>query len=167
MIKPLLANVHSFNVSNVKVTPKQVASQGHAISVSGCLYALTIVGSAARPSATILKKIATFPTFVISQRIRPATDKKPHTTSNLVNFHSAFLLVKEPIKVKRGKKPVLKVINDSKPTPCFIWAAKAIIGAIDHNKKETLFGLTFPLIVSHKYAKAPAVPMRVPMITKF
>lgn len=76
MIKPLLANVHSPKVSNVKVTPIQVASQGNAISVSGYLYALTNVGSAARPSATMLKKIATLPTFVINQRISPMTEKK-------------------------------------------------------------------------------------------
>ena len=108
---------------------------------------MTIVGRAAKPSATILKKIATLPTLVINHRIKPTMERKPHHKSNLVSFHSASLLTKEARKILSGPKPVLKVMADARPTPWLIWAEKAISGAKDHNKKETLLGLTLPLIV--------------------
>ena len=147
MIKPELANVSSLSVKRVSTTPKTVAIQGHAISVSGYLYALTIVGIAAKLSAKILNVMATFPTLVTNHKIKPIIDSTPHTKSNFVTFHSAFLFTNEAIKTVRGKKPVLKVIKDSNPTPCLICAAKAINGAIDQSKKETLLGFTLPLTV--------------------
>lgn len=142
-----LAKVNPVSVNKVSTTPIEVANQGQAISVSGYLYALTIVGTAAKPSAKILKTIAIFPTFVINHRINPMTDKNPQNKSNRVNFHSAFLFTNDAMKIVNGRNPALKVINASKPTPCLICAAKAINGAIDQSKKETLLGFTLPLTV--------------------
>ena len=147
-MNPELANVSSLSVKRVSTTPKTVAIQGHANSVSGYLYALTIVGIAAKPSAKILNVMATFPILVTNHKIRPIIDSTPHTKSNFVTFHSAFLFTNEAIKTVRGKKPVLKVIKDSNPTPCLICAANAISGAIAQSRKDTLFGLTFPFTVS-------------------
>lgn len=142
-----LAKVNSVSVNKVSTTPIEVANQGQAISVSGYLYALTIVGTAAKPSAKILKTIAIFPTFVINHRINPMTDKSPQDKSNRVNFHSAFLFTNDAMRIVNGRNPALKVISASKPTPCLICAAKAINGAIDQSKKETLLGFTLPLKV--------------------
>ncbi len=107
----------------------------------------TIVGSAARLSARILKTIATFPDAVMYQSMSPMRDKTPQVRSKRVNFHLAFLLKKEAIKIVRGRKPTSNVINDCKPTPCLSSATKAISGARDHIKKDTLFGFTLPLMV--------------------
>ena len=119
-MNPEFAKVHSDKVSNVSMTPTTVAIHGHANSVSGYLYAFTIVGIAANPSATMLKNIAMLPTFVMSHKTKPKIDKSPQPKSNLVIFHSAFLFTNEAANVMSGKKPVLNVISDSSPTPCFI-----------------------------------------------
>lgn len=119
-MKPLLAKVSSFRVSKVKPTPNDVAIHGQASSVSGYLYDLTIVGTAAKPSAIMLKNIAMLPIFVINHKASPTKDRNPQNKSKLVIFHSAFLFTNEPINIIIGKKPVLKVISASKPTPCFI-----------------------------------------------
>jgi hypothetical protein len=52
------------------------------------------------------------------------------------------------MKTNKGRKPVLNVIKEEIPTPCFNIAAKAMNGAMDQSKNETLFGFTLPLIVS-------------------
>lgn len=166
-MNPEFAKVSSLRVKSVRTTPNEVAIQGQAISVSGYLYALTIVGTAAKPSATILKKIAILPTFVISHKIKPTIDKNPQSKSNLVNFHSAFLFTKEAVNIAKGKKPALKVISDSSPTPCLICAAKAMKGAIDQSRKETLLGFILPFTVSTRYTREPIALIKVPTITKF
>src|SRR5574339_67570 len=110
-MKPLLANVSSLRVSSVRTTPKEDAIQGQASSLSGYLYDFTMVGTAARPSATILKNIATLPTFVMIHKANPTNDRNPQNKSNSVTFHSAFLFTKEAANVSTGKKPVLKVMS--------------------------------------------------------
>lgn len=167
MINPELAKVSSLRVNKVRITPITEAIQGQANSVSGYLIDLTMVGTAAKPSATMLKKMAMLPTLVTSHKTNPTMERKPHTRSNRVTFHSAFLFTKEAINVVMGKKPVLKVIKASRPTPCLICAAKAMNGAIDHSRKETRLGFTFPLTVSVRYASEPTAPMIVPTMTKF
>src|SRR5579875_240460 len=146
--KPALARFQTLIVKSVIIAEIIPVKKGMALSVSGKLKALTIVGSAARASARILKMIATFPDAVIYQRIRPITDKPPQTRSKRVNFHRAFLLTKEAMKIVRGRKPTINVIKDGMPTPCCSSATKAIRGASDHNKKETRFGFTLPLMVA-------------------
>lgn len=165
-MKAEFAKLKLARVKSVRATPKTVAIQGQASSVSGYLYAFTIVGTAANPSATMLKKMATLPTLVINHNTKPTIDRNPQSTSNLVNFHSAFLFTNDPAKTNMGKNPVLNVIKDSKPTPCLIWAANAMNGAIDQSRTETLFGFTLPFTVSTKYATEPAAPISVPIMIK-
>jgi len=119
-------------------------------SVSGNLNDFTMVGTAANASATILKKIAILPTLVITQSINPKMDKAPHMISSLEISHVAFLLKKDATKITKGKNPTVKVANAVKPTPCFIMAKKAIIGAILQSNQLTLFGFTRPFNVSTK-----------------
>lgn len=125
------------------------------LSVSGFVNAFTIVGVNARPSANMLKSIAILPTRVVSQRKIPRIDKVPQIISNLLIFHSAFLLTKDPIRIRKGTNPIIKVVRDWMPTPCFISAKKAIKGAIVHKVQLTLFGLVFHLTVSIKYPIPP------------
>lgn len=147
-MNPKSANVHDRNVKRVTTTPIDVANHGHAISVSGLVNDFRIVGIAASPSARILKIIAIVPTFVISHKTNPSIERNPQTRSKRVIFHSAFLFTNDDIKTRRGRKPVLNVIIEVIPTPCFIIAAKAINGAIDQRRNETRFGFTFPFTVS-------------------
>jgi len=58
-------------------------------------------------------------------------------------------------------------MSDCIPTPFWISAENAMSGAIDHRRKETRFGLTFPLVVSTRYQRAPMDPMIVPIMTKY
>ena len=147
-MNPELANVNSLSVRSVSITPTTGPNHDQATSVSGYLYAFIIVGIAANISAMMLKIIAILPTFVINHKIRPNTDNAPQKISNADNFQIAFLLKKVAIKIKNGKNPTLKVMSDSIPIPCFICAAKAISGATDHKRKDTLLGFTLPLTVS-------------------
>lgn len=63
--------------------------------------------------------------------------------------------MKEARKISKGENPTANVIHAANPTPCLISAAKAIIGAKAHKNHDTLFGLTFPVIVSIKYEAVP------------
>jgi hypothetical protein len=83
------------------------------------------VGIDASASAIIQKNIAIFPTFVHNQRISPKIENAPHTISNLLIFHSAFLLKNDAIKTNNGINPAIKVVKDKIPTPCFISAKKS------------------------------------------
>lgn len=108
------------------------------------------MGTAAKPSARMLKSIARFPTFVISHKSNPKIERIPQAISKTPNFHPAFLFKNEAKNTSSGIKPTIKVVKDYMPTPCFISAANAISGATAHKSQVTLFGLTFPLIVSIK-----------------
>src|SRR3989304_9358992 len=117
-MKAELAKVGRSKVNNVTITPKTPVSHNQAFSVSGAWYAFTTVGKAAKPSATILKKIAMLPTLVVNHKVMPTTEKKPHHKSKAVSCHSAFLLTNEAKKIMKGINPALKVMIDSIPTPC-------------------------------------------------
>src|SRR5579885_1983534 len=106
------------------------------------------VGRAANPSARMLNRMAMSPDCVMYQRMRPIHDKTPHVPSKKVSFHPAFLFTNEARNTVKGRKPATNVRSDCKPTPCLISATKAMSGARDHNKYETLFGFTFPFSVS-------------------
>ena len=68
----------------------------------------------------MLKKIATFPFLVICQKNKPRIDNVPQIKSDFSIFQKDFLFKNQARKTNNGTKLILKVSNDSKPTPCLI-----------------------------------------------
>jgi hypothetical protein len=150
-----------------KVKAALTAAQAKAIqfSESGCVYDLTIVGTAAKPSARMLNVIATFPSLVTAHSNSPRKDRTPQVTSKLVSFQTDFLFTKEAARTRSGLKPAAKVIRDCRPTPLDSSAAKATSGAKVHISQLTLLGRVFPISVSRTYVDVPRRLIITPIIT--
>lgn len=108
----------------------------------------TSVGNNARPSARMLKKIATLPVRVISQATIPSSDKPPHTMSNVVIFQTDLRFRNELMKTISGPKPTMNVMIAAVTlTPSCTMAENAISGASAHKNHVTRLGVVLPLMV--------------------
>jgi len=145
-----LMKFQDLRVSRTNTALIELAKYGYPFSVSGYENDFLMVGKDAKPSATMLKATAKNASLDIKYIKKPTNDSAPQTRSNLVSFHSDFLLKNEAIKIDNGVNPTVKVSNDWIPTPDLSCAKNATRGASDHIRKLTRLGFTLPFTVSTK-----------------